>query len=183
MPLAKVDFFDLRYDHKNDSPVLFLKDAERDKFLPVWIGALEANSIELAVMHKRAPRPLTHDLFSHLLERTGVQLVRAVIDKLEARTYFATLHFEQDGEPVIIDCRPSDAIAIALRENVRIYVDDGLMYNIKFVELHEADAEGEDGMGLDVDDDGYREEEQERLNEDVFQDFLRNISPGDFREG
>jgi bifunctional DNase/RNase len=182
MPLAKVDFFDLRYDHKNDSPVLFLKDAERDKFLPVWIGALEANSIELAVMHKRAPRPLTHDLITNLLHRTGVQLLRVIIDKLEARTYFATLHFEQDGEPLLIDCRPSDAIAIALRENVRIYVEDGLMYNIKFVELTEADVD-EDGMGLDVDDDGYREADEASLNEDVFQNFLRNISPTDFREG
>jgi bifunctional DNase/RNase len=180
MALARVDFFDLRFDYKHDSPVLFLKDAERDQFLPVWIGELEASSIELAATRRRAPRPLTHDLFSHLLHRTGVQLTRVVIDKLEARTYFATLHFEHDGEPLVIDCRPSDAVAIALRENVRMYVDDELMFNIKFVELSE--AEGEDGELYDAEGEAFGEDE-EAVNEDVFQDFLRNISPSDFRDG
>jgi bifunctional DNase/RNase len=146
--------------------VLFLKDADRDRFLPIWIGDGEANSIELAVAPNRPPRPLTHDLFSTLLDRTGVQLLRVVIDRLESRTYFAKLHLEHDGAPMLIDCRPSDAVAIALRENVRMYVDEELMYNIKFVELSEAD-----------------EEEEDEVSEDSFQDFLRQISPTDFREG
>jgi bifunctional DNase/RNase len=178
MALARVDFFDLRFDQKHDSPVLFLKDTERDQFLPVWIGELEASSIELAATNRRAPRPLTHDLISHLLHRTGVQLQRVVIDRLEARTYYAKLHFEHDGEPLVIDCRPSDAVAMALRENVRMYVDDELMFNIKFVELSEAD--GEDGSGYDGSE-GFTDDEE--VNEDVFQDFLRNISPSDFRDG
>lgn len=182
MALAKVDFFDLRFDQRNQSPVLFLKDAECEQFLPVWIGEQEASSIELAATRRRAPRPLTHDLISHLLHRTGVQLQHVVIDRLEARTYFASLHFDHDGEPLVLDCRPSDAVAIALRENVRMYVDDELMFNIKFVELNE--AQGEDGELLyDGDGDPYYGDEEDNVNEQVFNEFLQNISPSDFRDG
>jgi bifunctional DNase/RNase len=169
MALALVDFFDLRHDYRHDSMVLFLKDADRDKFLPIWIGEVEANSIELAVNNNRAPRPLTHDLFSMLLRRTGVRLMRVSIDRLENRTYYATLHLEHDGAPLELDCRPSDAVAIALREDVRMYVDEDLMYHIKFVELSEADDEEDEGG--------------EGISEDSFQDFLREIKPTDFRDG
>jgi len=177
MPLARVDFFDLRYDHRHRSPVLFLKDADQDKYLPVWIGELEASSIELAVIRKSAPRPLTHDLFINVLRDLGVRLVKVIIDRLESRTYYATMYLEWDGRTITVDSRPSDAIALALRENVMIYVDDELMYNIKFVEMSEADAEEaaqsgesiESSLGVEAEDEGFK-------------DFLKRISPADFKE-
>lgn len=176
MPLAKVNFFDLRYDQRHRSPVLFLKDSDNDKFLPVWIGELEANSIELAVIHKNAPRPLTHDLFSSVLRALDVRVRKVIIDRLESRTYFATLYILQGDATHTVDCRPSDAIAIALRENAEIFVDDKLMYNIKFVELDESDV---------VDPDALAEVETapdiEAPQED-FHEFLRRISPTDFKE-
>ena len=177
MSLTKVDFFDLRYDHRHKSPVLFLKDAEREKYLPVWIGELEASSIELAVIRKSAPRPLTHDLFASVLRELGVHLSKVVIDRLENGTYYATMHLVWEGGSVQVDCRPSDAIAMALRENTMIFVDDGLMYNIKFVEL----AEGEEG--LETEDEEEDEEPAEPADEGNFQDFLKNISPSDFKDG
>jgi bifunctional DNase/RNase len=176
MALAKVDFFDLRYDHRHRSPVLFLKDAEQEKYLPVWIGELEASSIELAVIRKSAPRPLTHDLFANVLRELGVSVVKVVIDRLESRTYYATLHLRRDEEAHTVDCRPSDAVAIALRENAEIYVDDTLMYSIKFVELNEAElAEGEEQLVSEGTEDMEAAEES-------FQEFLRRISPSDFRD-
>lgn len=174
MTLAKVGFYDLRYDHRHRSPVLFLKDAERDKFLPVWIGELEASSIELAVIRKSAPRPLTHDLFATVLREIGVNVRKVVIDRLESRTYFATIYLDQDGELHTVDCRPSDAVAIALRENCEIFVDDDLMYNIKFVELE--DSEGAEG------EDPEAEMAVEAANEESFQEFLKRITPSDFKE-
>jgi bifunctional DNase/RNase len=168
MPLAEVDFFDLRYDHRHKSPVLFLKDAQREKYLPVWIGELEANSIELAVVKRDVPRPLTHDLLLSVLHDLGGNLQRVVIDRLESRTYYATLVVEHDGRLVHVDCRPSDAIALALRERVAIFVDDELMYSIKFVEISEGDEEGDD--------------DSEPMDYDSFQDFLKQISPGDFKD-
>ena len=176
MALAKVDFFDLRYDHRHRSPVLFLKDAEQEKYLPVWIGELEASSIELAVIRKSAPRPLTHDLFTNVLRELGVSVTKVVIDRLESRTYYATLHLQRDEDHHTVDCRPSDAVAIALRENAEIYVDDTLMYSIKFVELNEAELEeGEE----QVVSEGMEEME---TPEESFQEFLRRISPSDFRD-
>ena len=171
MALALVDYFDLRYDHRNNSPVLFLKDADRDKYLPVWIGELEANSIESAVIGKPSQRPLTHDLLMTILHQMGGQVSRVVIDRLESRTYYAKLFIESAGRETDFDCRPSDAIAIALREGARIFVDEHLMYSIKFVELNESEGSEDD------ESDGLFE-----ADETSFQDFLRRISPSDFKE-
>lgn len=169
MALAEVDFFDLRYDHRHKSPVLFLKDAHREKYLPVWIGELEANSIELAVVQRSVPRPLTHDLLLNIAHELGGRLSRVVIDRLESRTYYATLVLEHDGRLLHVDCRPSDAIALALREKVSIFVDDELMYSIKFVEI--SDSEDDD------------EHEAPQIDYGSFQDFLKSISPSDFKDG
>jgi len=167
MPLAEVDFFDLRYDHRHKSPVLFLKDAQREKYLPVWIGELEANSIELAVVQRSVPRPLTHDLLLNVAHDLGGRLQRVVIDRLESRTYYATLVIEHDGRLIHVDCRPSDAIALALRERVAIFVDDELMYSIKFVEISEGEEDSDDDEPMDY---------------ESFADFLKGISPSDFKD-
>jgi uncharacterized protein len=187
MSLTKVDFFDLRYDHRHKSPVLFLKDTKKEKYLPVWIGELEASSIELAVIRKAAPRPLTHDLFASVLRTLGVQLRSVTIDRLENGTYYATMHLSWEGGEVQVDCRPSDAIALALRENTLIYVDEELMYNIKFVELQEGE-ELPDGEAGDEDEDEDDAAEVSPFlpgvtDQATFQDFLRRISPNDFKDG
>jgi hypothetical protein len=180
MALALVDFYGLRYDHQHGSPVVFLKDAYNEKYLPVWIGELEASSIELAVIRRAAPRPLTHDLFVSVLHDLGARVEKLVIDRLENKTYFATLILDQDGRTLEIDCRPSDGIALALRENVRIYVDEDLMYHIRFVELSEQEAM----EAVQADEPGEeRDEEEERVRGDdlSFRNFLKRISPSDFK--
>jgi bifunctional DNase/RNase len=143
-----------------------------DKYLPVWIGELEANSIEFAVIGKASPRPLTHDLLMNLLHSFNARVSRVVIDRLESRTYFARMFVDVNGREQDFDCRPSDAIALALREGARIFVDEQLMYSIKFVELNEADSLDDDEEG----EDGFEPDESS------FQEFLRNISPSDFKE-
>jgi bifunctional DNase/RNase len=176
MALSKVDFYDLRYDHRHNSPVLFLKDSEREKFLPVWIGELEASSIELAVREKTLARPVTHDLMCNMMHKLGSRLVKVVIDRLVNRTYFASLVIESDGQLIEVDCRPSDAIALALREQASMFVDEELMYRIKFVEL----SEGEEDDG---DDDEGITEALEQVDAQTFQQFLKGISPSDFKDG
>jgi len=178
MALHKVDFLGLRYDHRHKSPVLFLKDVEREKYLPVWIGELEANSIELAVIRKAAPRPLTHDLVSIILGNLEARISKVVIDRLEDRTYYAELHLYHEGDVKVIDCRPSDAVAIALRENSEIFVDDELMYSIKFVEIEEAGLDGDDVPPV-----VEAVEERVETDDEGFKDFLNRISPTDFKEG
>jgi len=175
MALALVDYFDLRYDRQHRSPILFLKDVESEKYLPVWIGDLEARSIEDAYYRRTLERPLTHDLFVDVLANISVSVDRVVIDRLDQGTYFATLFMDHNGKTSEVDCRPSDAVAIALRMNARIYVEEDLMYRIKFVELREgSDFEG--GAIEDVDEDTAEEPMES------FTDFLRNISPADFKD-
>ncbi len=177
MALSLVDFFDLRYDRQHKSPVLFLKDVDTEQFLPVWIGDLEARSIEDAYYQRTLERPLTHDLMVTMLGHVEFNLNKVVIDRLDKGTYYASLYMEQRGETVEIDCRPSDAIAMALRMDARIFVEESLMYKIKFVELREGGPEGETEMMF--------EEPKEASEDDrtTFNDFLQNISPTDFRDG
>lgn len=176
MALARVDFFDLRYDHRHKSPVIFLKDAENEKYLPVWIGELEASSIESAVIHKVPQRPLTHDLFVSVLSELGAKVERVVIDRLESRTYYATLFLEHGDGTMEVDCRPSDAVALALRSDASIFVAEELMYNIKFVELREGGEES----AIEFESAPGPETQQEEFAS--FQDFLKNITPTDFKE-
>lgn len=181
MGLSRVSFFDLRYDHQHRSPVLFLKDMDKEKYLPVWIGESEASSIELAAISKRPPpRPLTHDLFSTVLRELNVHLDKVVIDRVESRTYFATMYLEHDGRILKIDCRPSDAIAMALRSNTRIYVDEELMFGIKFVELSEAELA--EGIGEEEEGEPARRSSEFESDDAGFREFLKRISPSDFKE-
>ncbi|MCB1220787.1 MAG: bifunctional nuclease family protein [Planctomycetales bacterium] len=181
MSLTKVDFFDLRYDHRQKAPVLFLKDMEKELYLPIWIGELEASSIELAVDNKVPPRPLTHDLMSTILGQLGVHVSRVVIDRLESSTYYAKLYLDSDGRTLEVDCRPTDAIALALRKNVKIYVSEDLMCNIKFVELapEQAEEEAADSTEQDI---ASEEQMELEASPETFKEFLRQISPSDFRE-
>ncbi len=182
MSLTKVDFFDLRYDHRQKAPVLFLKDMEKELYLPIWIGELEASSIELAVDNKIPPRPLTHDLMSSILGQLGVHISKVVIDRLESSTYFAKLFLDSDGRTIEVDCRPTDAIAMALRQNVKIFVSEDLMCNIKFVELSAEQSEDEED-GESVAQEIASEEAMELdSSPETFKQFLRQISPSDFRD-
>ncbi len=177
MALSLVAYHDLRYDQRHRSPVIFLKDTDNEKYLPVWIGELEASSIEQAVIHKSPARPLTHDLFMTVLRELEVKVDRVVIDRLENGTYYATLYLMSNGQYLKIDSRPSDAIALALREKASIYVDEDLMYSVKFVELRDNPEEDESG---EIFSDQPPQEVPEDQN--VFQDFLKRISPSDFKD-
>ncbi len=176
MGLSPVVFYDLRYDQNNKSPIIFLKDSSSDRFLPVWIGEAEAVSIEFASRGQAPPRPLTHDLLKRVFERSGVKLVSVIIDRLIGSTYYANLVMEINGEEVEIDCRPSDAVALALRDSVQIFVADELMYNIKFVEMAAAEA---DEAGHVVDEGEGEEPATEGID---FKRILRELRPDDFQE-
>jgi len=172
--LSPVTFFDLRYDQNNRSPIIFLKDTQSDRFLPVWIGEAEAISIEIASRGEAAPRPLTHDLMKSVLDHAGIQLVSVIIDRLVGSVYYATLVLELGEKTVEVDCRPSDGVALAIREKAQIFVADDLMYNIKFVEMGSAE-----GMALEEAD----EEGATHLSDLDFKRSLKGVRPSDFREG
>jgi bifunctional DNase/RNase len=111
-------------DPVTQSPIVILRDKDNLNTLPIWIGMLEANAIAAGLEHLQLPRPMTHDLFKNLLDQIGVKLMRVEVTDIRENTYYAALHMEVGGNPVVVDSRPSDAIAIAIRMEVPIMVRD-----------------------------------------------------------
>ena len=107
--------------------VVILKEAERDRYLPIWIGPWEANAIAMKLQGVTPDRPLTHDLFSRTLDELGVTVRRIVVSDLSDETYRARLVLDLNGEAHEIDARPSDAIAIAIRAGVPIYATEAVL--------------------------------------------------------
>jgi bifunctional DNase/RNase len=114
-------------DPATQSPIVILRDAESQNILPIWIGILEANAIAVGLEKAKPPRPMTHDLFKNVLDQLGVRLLRIEVTDIKDNTYFAALHLEADGKPFVIDSRPSDAIAIAIRLGAPILVHNAVI--------------------------------------------------------
>jgi len=114
-------------DPATQSPIVILRDAENRHILPIWIGILEANAIAVGLEKVRLPRPMTHDLFKNVMDTLGVRLLRVEVTDIKDNTYYAELHFDSAGKALVVDTRPSDAIAIALRMGAPILVHDAVI--------------------------------------------------------
>jgi bifunctional DNase/RNase len=106
---------------------ILLKDKDNERTLPIIIGEYEAQSIALGLENKKPPRPITHDLILNLLDAANLSLEKVVISELRNNTYYAILHLESPYGKIEVDSRPSDAVAIAVRLNVPIFVEDEVM--------------------------------------------------------
>jgi bifunctional DNase/RNase len=122
--------------------VVILKDAERDRYLPIWIGAWEASAIAMRLQGVAAERPLTHDLFVASIEQLGARVDRVVISDLADETYHARLYLVRDGTEVEVDARPSDALALAVRSEASIYAAEEVLEQAALGA--DPDAEGDD---------------------------------------
>jgi uncharacterized protein len=123
----------LMVDPSTNAPIVILKDVQGDTVLPIWVGLYEANAIALEVEKASTPRPMTHDLLKSVMQGLNATLQRIVVTELKNDTFYAVLWLEQDGEPVTIDCRPSDALALALRADCPIFVDEDVLRVAKVV--------------------------------------------------
>jgi len=112
----------LMLDPITNLPIVILRDVDGQRMLPIWVGTVEANAIALQIENVAPPRPLTHDLLRTVLKELGATLTRVVIEDLQDNTFYAYLHLERAGEPVVIDVRPSDALALALRCSAPVFV-------------------------------------------------------------
>ena len=124
------------YQHPSGGAFVLLRDG-RGRNLPIWIGEPEAVSISLAVEGAATPRPMTHDLMRLLVERLGAGVDHILIDDLHNNVYYAKIALRQDGKPLDVDCRPSDAIALALRFKAPIYVADDVLEEGQWPEVTE----------------------------------------------
>lgn len=121
----------LMMDPATSMPIVVLKDVASEMVMPIWVGIFEANAIAIELEKVDAPRPMTHDLTRNLIRDLNARIERVVISELKDDTFFATLWLQQGDEPITIDARPSDAIALALRVDCPIYVAEAVMQMAK----------------------------------------------------
>lgn len=125
--MVRMEVAGLSLDKKTRAPILMLKDPAGERMLNIWIGAMEAMAISIFLNQVEVPRPLTHDLMLSSIEELGAQLLGVDIVRVENGTYFAELDVDMGGKRSRIDCRPSDAVALALRAGIPILVSDDVL--------------------------------------------------------
>ena len=151
----------VRVELPSNQPIVLLKETMGDRYLPIWIGAVEATAIAFAQQGAVTPRPLTHDLLKDILDALGSELSAVVISELRDQVYYADLQF---AGGVTVSARPSDAIALAMRMGTTIYAAESVL--------------AEAGVSIPDDDDEAEGDVVER-----FKEFLDQVSPEDFETG
>jgi uncharacterized protein len=121
----------LMMDPVTNMPIVILKDVAGDAVLPIWVGIYEANAIALEIEKVATPRPMTHDLIKNLLTGLDTAVRKVVVNDLREDTFFAVIWLERNGQIISVDSRPSDALAIALRLDCPIFVDDEVLKSSK----------------------------------------------------
>ena len=121
----------LMMDPVTNMPIVVLKDVRGSAVLPIWVGVYEANAIALEIEKVQTPRPMTHDLLKNVLFGLNVQVQKVVVSDLRDDTFYAVIWVEREGERMSIDSRPSDALALALRVDCPIFVDETVLQNSK----------------------------------------------------
>jgi len=115
-------------DPSSGTPIIILKDINSETMLPIWVGAYEANAIALEIEKIAPQRPMTHDLLRNLIVEMGAKVERVVVTDLRENTFFAVIEMKNhSGETIQLDSRPSDAIALALRADCPIYVNEDVI--------------------------------------------------------
>lgn len=118
-------------DPTTNMPIVILKDVGSNTVLPIWVGIYEANAIALEIEKVSTPRPMTHDLIKSLLVGLDTGIRKVVVSELKDDTFYALIWLERGGEMISVDSRPSDALALALRLDCPIFVDDTVLKSSK----------------------------------------------------
>ena len=144
-----------------NQPIVLLKEREGERYLPIWIGTSEATAIAFALQGVVTARPMTHDLMKNVLEELGVAVQRILITELREGTFYAVIEMARNGSSFEISSRPSDAIALAVRLGVPIFVHEEVL-----------------GEAIIV----IKEDEDQEQELEKFREFLENVRPEDFTE-
>ncbi len=155
--MIEMNLVGVRVELPTNQPIVLLKEREGERFLPIWIGAMEATAIAFALQGIVTARPMTHDLLKNVLEELTVRVERIVITELKDGTFYAVITMQQDGKSYEISSRPSDAIALAVRVNVPIFANEDVLTEASIV---------------------IRDDEEHEVEK--FREFLENVNPEDF---
>lgn len=170
----------IRVSLMNYQRVVVLREKGANRYLPIWIGAAEADAIAVRLQNVSVARPMTHDLLANVLQEFGAAVERIVVTDLANDTFFARIHLRIDGRPMEIDSRPSDAIALAVRAEVPIYVDETVLdrAGVLLEASEEAAPSAEPAARPPAAP--VREEELRRMS--AFRDFIESLDLDDFEK-
>lgn len=155
--MIELNLVGVRVEVPNNQPIVLLKEREGERYLPIWIGFMEAQAIAYALQGVVTPRPMTHDLMKNVLEEVGVLVERIVITELREGTFYALIQMSRNGTRYEISSRPSDAIALAVRVNVPIFANEDVLTEASIV---------------------LRDDEEQEVEK--FREFLDQVTPEDF---
>lgn len=151
----------LTIDPFTNMPIIILKDFEEKMALPIWIGLIEASAIATELEKIQLARPMTHDLLRNILNELDVEVNRVEVNDLADNTFYAKIYLRKDDEEIMMDARPSDAIALALRTSSPIYVDKRVMEKSRRIDLS-------------------KNFDEEKNKQQKWTEILENLSPEDF---
>ncbi|MFN2525969.1 MAG: bifunctional nuclease family protein [Actinomycetota bacterium] len=158
--MVELSLVGVRVELPSNQPIVLLKESTGERYLPIWIGAVEATAIAFALQGIETPRPMTHDLLRDILSEINVNVDRIVISELVDQTFYALIHMSLNGQTAQVSSRPSDAIALAVRINAPIFAAEEVL----------------DQAGIELKDDEETEVEK-------FREFLDQVRPEDFAAG
>lgn len=155
--MVRVDIHSLGMDESNEQPVVILREQDGHRLVPIWIGQAEATAIMLAVQGIEPPRPQTHDLMMSIILTLGYVVERVEITRVEESTFYAALILRGEERTLVLDARPSDSLALAVRSGCDVFVSEEVMRAAGVIPEEEAEQEVEE-----------------------FRDFLDHVEPEDF---
>lgn len=155
--MIELNLVGVRVELPTNQPIVLLKEREGERYLPIWVGAMEATAIAFALQGIPTQRPMTHDLMKNVLEEVGVHIERIVITELKDGTFYAMINLAQNGSRFEVSSRPSDAIALAVRVNVPIFASEEVLTEASIV---------------------IRDDEEQEVEK--FREFLEQVNPEDF---
>ncbi len=161
--MQEMTIYGVSFDMVGKQPIVLLKCADSNRFLPIWIGHPEAAAILMRLQGASTPRPMTHDLMVDLLEQFDVKCTKVAVTELRDNTFYATITLDQNGREVEIDSRPSDALAFAVRCGAPIFAAEEVIEESAIEFDRSTDDEADDVV-------------------DRFRSFLDDVSPDDFRQ-
>ncbi|HEX2235577.1 MAG TPA: bifunctional nuclease family protein [Actinomycetota bacterium] len=158
--MIELSLVGVRVELPTNQPIVLLKETNGDRYLPIWIGAVEATAIAFALQGVETPRPMTHDLLRDIMKETEIQVERVLINDLVDSTFFAVIRMAMDGRTAEVSSRPSDAIALAVRIDAPIFAAEEVL----------------EQAGIEL-----RDEEETEVQK--FREFLDQVTPEDFATG
>jgi uncharacterized protein len=170
--LIEVVIDSIRVSLMSQQRIVILRERDNERYLPIWIGIYEAESITMALQDIEVARPLTHDLLKNVFKLFEIRIQQVEVTALKDDTYFGNIVAEKDGNLINIDSRPSDALAIAVRTHVPIFVDRNVMEAAGIIPEEDIQEESSEPIDAQVET-SAEEDAEDRLS--VFQDFLEGL--------